>query len=60
MGALAVKQYGWYYTMHWRGGSCQVTNPDDGTTTVECYDVKDGTLDQIYKPEKWDKTSQQG
>ena len=59
MGALAVKQYGWYYTMHWRGGKVSVTNPDDGTTTVECYDVTDGTLDQIYKPEKWDKTSQQ-
>jgi hypothetical protein len=59
MGALAVKQYGWYYTMHWRGGRVSVTNPDDGTTTVECYDVLDNTIDQIYKPEKWNKNTLQ-
>ncbi len=59
VGALVVKQYGWYYAMHWRGGRLTVTNPDDGTTTVECYDVLDNTLDQIYKPEKLDKKTQQ-
>lgn len=59
IGALVVKQYGWYYAMHWRGGRVSVTNPDDGTTAVECYDVKDNTIDQIYKPEKWSKKTQQ-
>ena len=49
MGALAVKEYGWYYAMHWRGGSVTITN-EDGTTTTECFDVKDTTADQIYKP----------
>lgn len=59
IGALVVKQYGWYYTMHWRGGRVSVTNPDDGTTTVECYDVTDNTFDQIYKPERWNRKTQQ-
>jgi hypothetical protein len=40
-GAIAVKQYGWYYTMHWRGG----------TAHSSCYDVADNTSDQIYQPE---------
>ena len=40
-GAIAVKQYGWYYTMHWRGG----------TAHGACYDVADNTNDQIYQPE---------
>jgi hypothetical protein len=40
-GAMAVKQYGWYYSMHWRGGSAHSA----------CYDVSDGTGDQIYQPE---------
>ncbi len=52
IGALTVKQYAWYYTIHWRGGRVTVTNPD-GSTTVECYDVQDNTNDQIYRPEKW-------
>lgn len=39
-GALAVKQYGWYYAMHWRGGN----------VNGDCYDVVDTTADQIYKP----------
>jgi hypothetical protein len=51
IGALAVKEYAWYYTMHWRGGTVTLTN-EDGTTTTQCYDVRDGTADQIYKPEK--------
>ncbi len=41
-GAVAVKQYGWYHAMHWRGGSA-----DDGS----CYDIVDSTKDQVYAPE---------
>jgi preprotein translocase subunit SecG len=39
-GAVAIKQYAWYYTMHYRGG----------TGTGGCYDVSDSTVDQIYSP----------
>ena len=42
-GAVAVKQYAWYYTMHYRGG----------TGTGGCYDVSDSTTDQLYKPETY-------
>ncbi|MGH2408596.1 MAG: LysM peptidoglycan-binding domain-containing protein, partial [Candidatus Limnocylindrales bacterium] len=41
-GAIAVKQYAWYYAMHWRGGE---------TASGACYDVRDTTADQIYRPE---------
>jgi hypothetical protein len=40
-GAIAVKQYGWYNTMHWRGGTAHGT----------CYDVIDNSNDQVYQPE---------
>jgi hypothetical protein len=40
-GAVAVKEYAWYYAMSWRGG----------TGTGGCYDVIDNTNDQIYWPE---------
>ena len=40
-GAIAVKEYAWYYTMHYRGG----------TGTGGCYDVIDTSTDQIYSPE---------
>src|SRR5450759_2072688 len=40
-GAVAVKQYAWYYAIHYRGG----------TGTGGCYDVADNTNDQIYSPE---------
>jgi hypothetical protein len=53
-GALTVKQYAWYYAMHWRGGKVSFTNPEDGSVSTECYDLKDTTADQIYKPEKPD------
>ena len=58
MGAITVKQYGWYKAMFWGGGrvSFTTTDPNTGitTTTTECFDVKDGTADQIYKPtETW-------
>jgi preprotein translocase subunit SecG len=39
-GAVAIKQYAWYYTMTWRGG----------TATGGCYDVRDDSNDQIYSP----------
>jgi hypothetical protein len=41
-GAVAVKQYGWYYARTWRGGK---------TASGACYDVKDTSADQIYRPE---------
>ncbi len=40
-GALTVKQYGWYYTMHWRGGRDAIGR---------CFDVVDSTRDQLYNP----------
>src|ERR1035437_2098483 len=39
-GAVAIKQYAWYYTMTYRGG----------TGTGGCYDVRDDGSDQIYSP----------
>lgn len=41
-GALAVKQFAWYYTIVYRGGV-----DADGN----CYDLQDNTLDQFYDPE---------
>lgn len=49
-GAVAVKQYGWYYTKYWRGGK---------TASGACYDVKDTSTDQIYRPETRSATSKQ-
>lgn len=51
IGAITVKQYGWFYAMNWRGGHATWTNAD-GTTSTSCYDVKDNTNDQIYKPQE--------
>jgi hypothetical protein len=45
-GALAVKQYAWYYTIVYRGGEVELK---DGS--MACYDVKDTTADQYYYPE---------
>lgn len=60
VGAITVKQYGWYYVSRWRGGQVThtTTDPETGlsSTTVECYNVKDTTADQLYKPEQWDPT----
>jgi len=39
-GAVAIKQYAWYYTIHYRGG----------IGTGGCYDVRDDSNDQIYSP----------
>jgi len=56
VGSITVKQYGWYKAMFWGGGRATftVTDPATGstTTTTECYDVKDTTADQIYKPQQ--------
>jgi hypothetical protein len=56
IGAITVKQYGWYKTMNWGGGRVTFTTTDPvtgvSTTTVECFDVKDTTADQIYKPQQ--------
>ena len=41
-GAVAVKEYAWYYAMFWRGKSAA-----DGS----CYDVSDSSVDQVYSPE---------
>src|SRR3954471_18074718 len=37
-GAVAVKQYAWYYVLHYRGGKFN----------GDCFDVKDTTADQLY------------
>src|SRR3954447_7785043 len=37
-GAVAVKQYAWYYVLHYRGGMFN----------GHCFDVKDTTGDQLY------------
>ncbi len=42
-GALAIKQYGWFYARVWRGGR------DSGG---RCFDVRDSSYDQIYSPSK--------
>ena len=41
-GAVAAKEYAWYYAMFWRGRSAA-----DGS----CYDVSDSSVDQVYSPE---------
>jgi hypothetical protein len=43
VGAVAVKQFAWYYTMNWRGGR----DPQG-----RCYDVVDTARDQVYDPSK--------
>ncbi len=42
-GALAVKQYAWYYARVWRGGR---------DAAGGCYDVRDDGTDQVYNPSK--------
>jgi FG-GAP-like repeat/Stage II sporulation protein len=44
-GAVAVKDYGWYYTLVWRGHSAPGGHG--------CYDVVDSTWDQLYWPERY-------
>ena len=42
-GAQAVKQYAWYFTLEGRHRG--------GFSDGRCYDVKDSTADQLYRPE---------
>jgi hypothetical protein len=55
VGALTVKEYAWYYAMHWRGWKIPIY-AEDGTTITgySCYDLKDTTADQIYTDLKAD------
>jgi hypothetical protein len=39
-GAIAVKEYAWYYAIHYRGG----------TKNGACYDLQDNSTDQDYWP----------
>ena len=41
VGAITVKEYAWYRTLNWRGG----------TSGGSCYDVLDNNSDQVYRPE---------
>ena len=43
IGALAVKQYGWYYAIHGRLNH---------TFMGQCFDVRSDTIDQVYDPVK--------
>ena len=45
-GAVAVKQFAWYHTLagHHRRSYFNARG--------QCYDVRDGTVDQIYRPER--------
>ena len=49
-GAVAVKQYGWYYAMHYRGGT---------SASGDCFDVVDNSNDQVYSPESYQPTASQ-
>ena len=46
VGAIAVKQYGWYWTLAGHHRTSFVNS------NGKCYDVKDSTRDQLYKPER--------
>jgi hypothetical protein len=45
-GTVAVKQYAWYHAMEGRHRGHNVTK------SGECFDVRDTTADQLYKPAK--------
>jgi hypothetical protein len=51
-GAVATKQYAWYYALkgHHRSGF---------TRNGHCYDVRDDTMDQLYRPERARPTKRQ-
>lgn len=53
VGATATKQYAWYYTLEGHHRSWYRTA--DGV----CYDVKDTTNDQLFRPERADVTQKQ-
>lgn len=52
-GALAVKQYAWYYALE--------GNHRDGDQNAsgQCYDVRDDARDQVYRPESAEPTKKQ-
>ena len=52
-GALATKQYGWYYALE--------GNHRDGykNASGNCYDVRDDSKDQVYRPETAEPTDKQ-
>jgi hypothetical protein len=41
VGAVAVKQFAWYYAIYWRGGR---------DAAGRCYDIRDSSIDQVYDP----------
>ena len=41
VGAVAAKQFAWYYASFWRGGR---------DAAGRCYDVRDSSIDQVYDP----------
>jgi len=43
VGAIAAKQYAWYYALFWRGGR---------DAAGRCFDVRDTWVDQVYNPRK--------
>lgn len=53
MGATAVKQYGWYYTL--KGNHRNSYRTSHGV----CYDVRDDTNDQLFRPEHANPTARQ-
>ncbi len=57
VGSITVKEYGWYKAMFWGGGRVTTTDPVTSQPVTECYDVQDGTADQIYKPDQWTPTT---
>jgi hypothetical protein len=52
-GAQATKQYGWYYTLE--GNHRSGYKNADG----KCYDVRDDSTDQVYRPETAEPTDKQ-
>lgn len=52
-GALATKQYGWYYAL-------EGNHRDDYKTAAgQCYDVRDDSSDQVYRPETAEPSEKQ-
>lgn len=51
-GAVATKQYAWYYTLKGNHRAAYMRNG-------ECYDVRDDTTDQLFRPERSDPTRKQ-
>ncbi len=51
-GALATKQYAWYYALKGHHRAHYVSGG-------KCYDVRDDTMDQLFHPERANPTSRQ-